>query len=52
MHNLTKDCNDLTEFFNSTASIADDVSEMKLSANEEIFNQKKQALMEQLESVE
>ncbi|CAI2182395.1 1390_t:CDS:2, partial [Funneliformis geosporum] len=50
-HSLQEDCESLAKFFNDTNSIADDVSEIKLSANETIFNQKKQALITKIKSL-
>jgi hypothetical protein len=41
----------LAKFFNDTNSIADDVAEIKLSANETIFNQKKQALINKIKDL-
>lgn len=48
-HNLQEDCNALAEFFNATASISDDVEKIKLSANETIFNQNKQASISKIQ---
>lgn len=44
-HNLQEDCEALAQFFNRTASITDDINEIKLSANEQTFNQRKQAII-------
>ncbi|CAG8660580.1 11030_t:CDS:2, partial [Ambispora gerdemannii] len=46
-----EDCNNLATFFNAAASVADDVGEIKLSANEAIFNQKKQALISKVQEL-
>jgi len=43
-----EDCEALAVFFNATASISDDVEQIKLSANEQIFNQKKQTLISKI----
>ena len=50
-HNLQEDCEELAKFFNNANSIADDVNEIKLAANEEIFNQKKQALISKIKNL-
>ena len=50
-HNLQEDCEALAKFFNDTNSIADDVSEIKLSANETAFNQKKQILINKIQGL-
>jgi len=50
-HNLQEDCETLANFFNEVASIANDVSEIKLAVNEQIFNQKKQALIDKIKSL-
>ena len=50
-HNLKEDCDSLAVFFNGTASIADDVNEIKLSANEQIFIQKKQSLVSKIQKL-
>ncbi|CAI2191114.1 9818_t:CDS:2 [Funneliformis geosporum] len=44
-----EDCESLAQFFNSINSIADDVGEIKLSANEQIFNQRKQLLINKIQ---
>ena len=46
-----EDCESLAQFFNATASISDDVEQIKLSANEQIFNQKKQALISKIQGL-
>ncbi|CAG8608423.1 5802_t:CDS:2, partial [Ambispora gerdemannii] len=45
------DCEALAQFFNATASISDDVEQIKLSANEQIFNQKKQTLTSKIQGL-
>ncbi|CAI2182455.1 11661_t:CDS:10 [Funneliformis geosporum] len=39
------------DFFNATAGISDDVEQIKLSANEQIFNQKKQTLITKIQGL-
>ncbi|CAJ0747802.1 1575_t:CDS:10 [Entrophospora sp. SA101] len=50
-HNLQEDCEALAVFFNSDASVSDGVGEIKLSANETIFNQKKQFLINKIQGL-
>ena len=50
-HNLQEDCESLAQFFNNANSIADDVGEIKLSANEQIFNQRKQVLVNKVKDL-
>ncbi|CAI2194410.1 4960_t:CDS:2, partial [Funneliformis geosporum] len=45
------DCEALAEFFNATANISDDVEQIKLSANEQTFNQKKQFLVNKIQGL-
>ncbi|CAH1765999.1 15199_t:CDS:10, partial [Entrophospora sp. SA101] len=46
-----EDCEALAVFFNSDASVSDGVGEIKLSANETIFNQKKQFLINKIQGL-
>ena len=50
-HNLQEDCESLAQFFNNANSITDDVGEIKLSANEQIFNQRKQTLVNKVKDL-
>lgn len=50
-HNLQEDCEALAKFFNDTNSIENDVNDIKLAANESIFNQKKQTLISKIKSL-
>ncbi|CAG8753142.1 5151_t:CDS:2, partial [Cetraspora pellucida] len=50
-HNLDEDIDDLANFFNGLAKVDDDINEIKLAANETIFNQKKQALTSKIQQL-
>lgn len=50
-HNLDEDIDVLASFFNSLAKVDDDISEIKLSANEQIFIQRKQALVSKIQGL-
>jgi len=45
---LQEDCEELAKFFNSIATIDEEIKKIKLSANEEIFNANKQQLISKL----
>jgi hypothetical protein len=50
-HNLDEDIDALAIFFNGLAKVDDDINEIKLAANETIFNQKKQALTSKIQQL-
>lgn len=48
-HNLDEDCGELAKFFNSIADVENEINnKVKLSANEQLFNANKQALISKL----
>lgn len=48
---MDKDIEALTIFFNSLAEVDDEINEIKLSANEDIFKQKKQLLTNRIKEL-
>lgn len=50
-HSLDEDIDVLANFFNSLAKVDDDINEIKLSANETIFKQKKQAIISKIQDL-
>lgn len=50
-HSLDEDIDILANFFNSLAKVDDDINEIKLSANETIFNQRKQLLISKIQQL-
>jgi len=50
-HNLQDDAQTLANFFNSIANITDDITKIKLSANEQIFKTNQQALITKIKGL-
>jgi hypothetical protein len=50
-HSLDEDAEILAKFFNSIAAITEEINDIRLSANEQIFHQRKQALITKIKDL-